>query len=493
MSQNNYKPLQTGFTRVFIIDGRARPDHRPEYMSSLKMGGISQGFGEATKVEIPDPNQYGAFIEVDSLKGSVERASFTLSGRFAATMKSRLLTIAKSGKACDVQLHVGDTTDPTAFNIFSKAIIAESAKATQHSTEDLGALESGESAVVGESSDLSATEYYEVLPMSFASKVDQLVTNGVKGVVILEGGAQTTSELKIFACTAAAGGSPGTPADVLASLDGGNTFKAHDVDGFATTDDCLGIAGVGDYIVVVSNTAAGLGLASIQDFVDGLDPVFAKVTTGFIAAGKPNAISSIGRRAFIVGDAGYVYFTEDPAAGVTVLDAGGATVDKLLAVSALDEDNAIAVGNNGAVIVTTDRYSWTPVQRPVGVTFNLTGCFMKSKIEWWVTCSNGKVYYTVNAGKLWTEKPMPGTVPSKMNGITFGKDSIGYACGIANAKGRLYRSFDGGYSWVTMPESIGSMPTATDFACVAAPKLDANLVFTGGLNAADGVLVMGKA
>jgi photosystem II stability/assembly factor-like uncharacterized protein len=459
----------------------------------LKMGGISQGFGEATKVEIPDPNQYGSFIEVDSLKGTVERASFTLSGRFAATMKSRLLAIAKSGKACDVQLHVGDTTDPTSFNIFSKAIIAEGATATQHSTEDLGALESGENAIVGESADLSAIEYFEVVPLSFASKVNELITNGVKALTILEGGAQVTSELKVFACTAAAGGSPGTPADVLASMDGGATWKAHDVDGFAATDDCLGIAGVGDYIVVVSNTGAGLALASVQDFVDGLDPVFAKVTTGFVAAGKPNAISSVGRRAFIVGDAGYVYYTEDPAAGVTTLDAGSATVDKLLAVSALDEDNAIAVGNNGAVIVTTDRYSWTAVQRPIGVTFNLLGCFMKSKTEWWVTCSNGKVYYTVNAGKTWTDKPMPGTVPTSMKGITFGKATIGYACGLVAGKGRLYRSFDGGYSWVVLPESIGSMPTATDFCCVTAPKLDANLVFTAGLNSADGVLVIGKA
>ncbi len=31
-------PLQSGFSRVFLIDGGARPDHEPEFMSCMRAG-----------------------------------------------------------------------------------------------------------------------------------------------------------------------------------------------------------------------------------------------------------------------------------------------------------------------------------------------------------------------------------------------------------------------------------------------------------------------
>lgn len=490
---NNYKPLQTGFTRVFVIAGRARGDRKPEYYSSLKMGGVSQSYGDTTKIEIPDPNQYGAYLEVDRIRGSQERASFSLSGRFAATLKSRLLEIGRAGLALDVQMHVGDTTDPTSFNTFNKAIICEDALVTQHSTDDLGALESGENAAINESADLTARSYYEVVPLSFSSKNNDIVTNPVTGVCVLDAGLNDASQIKFFAVTNAAGGSPSTPADCLFSLDGGRNFKAHDVDGFTATDNATGVAVVGDYVVVTSNSGGGICYALVQDFIDGIDPLFSKVTTGFVTGRMPNAIFSVGRKAFLVGDYGHVYFMEDPTSGVVVLDSGGATISKLNAVHAMDEDNAIAGGNDGVIIKTTDRYSWDVTgTKPFGAGGHVLGVFMKSKTEWWAVSTTGGVAYTINAGKSWTAKSMPGTAPTKMDAIWFVTDSVGYAAGIVSGKARLYRTFDGGYSWVVLPESIGTMPTATEFYAVVASDLDVNLVVTVGANSTDGVIVVGR-
>jgi hypothetical protein len=42
----SFNPAQTGNSRVFIIEGRARADHRPDYQSSVKAGSPSQGFGD---------------------------------------------------------------------------------------------------------------------------------------------------------------------------------------------------------------------------------------------------------------------------------------------------------------------------------------------------------------------------------------------------------------------------------------------------------------
>jgi hypothetical protein len=494
---NNSKPLQSGYTRVFIIAGRARADHKPEYFSSMKMGGISQSFGDITKIEIPDPNQYGKFIEVDRIRGQMERATFPLSGRFAAAIKSRMLELGRSGCPVDVQLHIGECSDPSAFNVFNKAIIAEDSIITNHSTEDMGALESGEGAVVGESIDISSRDYYEVTPLSFSTKADNILVNKVNDVTIADsascGSCANESDgcSRIFAVTVAAGGSPGTPPDVVYSLDGGATWKAHDIDVLLATEGAESVAGVGDLLVVVSATANALAYAPISDFINGYDPSFVKATTGFIASKTPNSISSAGRKAFIAANGGYIYFTDEPTAGVTILEPGSLTISNLLHIHALDEDNVVAVGNDGVVLRTFDTYNWSLATSPTGVGIHLTSVVMKSKTNWIVTASNGKMYYTLNSGLSWTEKKLPGTAPTKLNRIVFATESVGYVVGVVNSKGRIYRTFDGGYSWVALPEGGGVFPVSTELCCLVACKNDPNMVVAGGVNTADGVIILG--
>ena len=66
---SSFVPAQTGQSRVFLIEGRARPDHRPTYMVQAKAGGVSQSFGDIEKIEVPDPNQYDHFTEVGTIRG----------------------------------------------------------------------------------------------------------------------------------------------------------------------------------------------------------------------------------------------------------------------------------------------------------------------------------------------------------------------------------------------------------------------------------------
>jgi hypothetical protein len=499
MANNNYKPLQTGYTRVFLIAGRARPDHTPEYYSSLKMSGVSQAFGDVTKIEIPDPNNFGKFIEVDRIRGAVERATFSLIGRYAAAIKSRLIELANQGCAADVQLNMGECTDPSNANVFTKKLINEDCLTTNHSTDDLGALESGEAAQINETSEMSATTYYEVLPLSYVARADNVVTTQVNDVVLVDsascGSCATESDgcQLYFAVTEKAGGSAGTMPDILWTPNGGATWYAQDIDTLTTAQDADSVAGVGDYVVAVSGDVIGLNYALIQDFKDGIDAAFTQVTTGFVATKFPKHIFSIGRKAFIVGIGGYVYFTEDPTAGVTVLDAGAATISTLNFVHAFDENHAVAVGNNGVVIFTTNRTSWgVAPTSPVGFGGTLTSVFMKSATEWWVTSLAGGVYYTLNSGKSWTQKTMPGTTPTEMDHIIGAGSSIMYASGIVASHGRIYRSFDGGYSWVVEPKS-GSMPLSDKFLRLACCKYNVNTVVAVGLgdNGTDGVIVTG--
>lgn len=500
---NNYTPFTTAGSRVFIIPGRARPDHVPEYASSLKMSGLTQGQGDITPIEIPDPSSYGKFLKVASIRGQRENATTSLSGRYAMAVKSKIFELSNSGCAIDVQLHIGECTDPSDFDAFSKMIVLEDVTLTSYSTDDLGALGSDENAVVNETVELSSSNVYEILPLSVGTKADSIITNEITDIAIVDSascgscGNESDGTYKIFAVTVAAGGSPGTPPDILHTIDKGMNWYANDINSMLTAQSACGVAGVGDYIVAISAARYGMSYAPISEFDGGVTaPLFTEITTGFTSGKAPAAIWSNGRKAFIVASGGYIYYVDNVVDGVTAVDTGSATVNDLLAVHAYSEDFAVAVGRNGAVVYTRDRYNWTASPSvPVGAAINLTTVWMRDEDEWIVGTSDGRLFHTINAGVSWTQKSLPGTTPAEINKIRFANKTIGYCSAkLATPRGRVYRTFDGGYSWTVIPEKIGTMPLSDKFGALTCAVGDPNFFVTAGLadNGTDGILVIGK-
>src|SRR3990167_7750021 len=335
MANSSSKPLQSANSRVYIIDGRARGDHKPSYESCLRMTGLSQGYGDVERVECPDPYQYGKFIEVATIRGATDRPTTTIEGRYPIDLLSSLLALARKGCTFDVQLHMGDCTDPSVFNDYKKVLVLESAYLTNFGTDDLGALASGDNAVVNENADLSGKDAYELRPLAVGAAAASIVTVEVLDVVICDTiqcgdcGEQSDGCERVYALTTAAGGSPGTPADIVFSIDKGVSWAAHDIDTLATAEVPDELDCIGSYIVVVANATDSIHYALKSEFDGFTDPTWTEIATGIVAAGSPNAIHSTGGHAFIVGDGGYVYETEDPTTGVTVLSAGSVVTDNL--------------------------------------------------------------------------------------------------------------------------------------------------------------------
>jgi len=498
-----FTPAKTANSRVFVIEGRARGDHRPNYESCLRMMGVSQGFGDIERIENPDPYKYDSFEEIGEVRGATERATTSLEGRYAMSLKSTLLELARQGCAVDIQLHLGRCTDPSDFNTFEKALVLEKAALTNFSTDELGALASGDNATVNESADISAKEMYEILPVSFGEKAGTIVTNELVDVTICDtascGDCEEESDgcEKIFAISKAAGGSPSTQADVVFSLDKGVTWYAHDIESLGVAEDPDGIDCLGSYIVVVSNASASLHYALKEEFDGVTDPDFTEVTTGFVVGGEPNAIFSIGSRAYIVGDNGYIYYTEDATAGVTVLDAGTLTSSVLNDVHAISEDFAVAVGNSGVVLYTENGETFALATAPVGVGVNLNCVFVKNESEWWVGTDAGSLFYTLDGGSTWTTKAFPGSGAGEVRDIEFSTDSVAWlAHDTATPAGRILRSYNGGYSWQIAPERAGATLPANDVVnALAVCDEDANFVVGVGLadDASDGYIAVGLA
>jgi hypothetical protein len=482
-----------------MIPWRARLDRRPEYQTAVKMEGLAKGYGDVTVIKAPDHHEYGKFETIGSFRGEEDRVSTTLTGIYAADIASELMALAKVGCPVDVQLHIGACTDPSAYDDFTKAVILEDVLIASYSTDPLGALAPDEKAKVNETVDITAAEFYEVLPLNTMERAGDVVINEVIDVIFCdtiscgECEDQSAGCNKAFALTKAEGGSPGTPADVVFTLDGAATFLAHDIDTLLSNEEPDAIACVGTYIVVVSNDTCSLHYVLRSQFDGHTDPAFTEIGTGFV--GCPNDIWSVGAMAFVVGDRGYIYECTDPTAGVTVLDAGVAVVDALLAVHAMSDRVAVAVGNNGAVVYTLDGIMWqATATRPVGVGINLLCVWVRGEREWLVGSSGGRLYYTFDQGVTWHEKTFPGSGAGAVQDICFSTDSVGYLSHTLSGKGRVLRTYNGGYSWVFLPEASGIIPAADRFTALAACIYDPNVVLAVGLadNAVDGIIVVGE-
>ncbi len=473
----------------------------------MKAGSVSQSQGDVEKIEIPSDVEVGAFTEVASIRGQADRPTMTLTGLYAADLKSELLRLAKKRCAVDVHINIGQCTDPSDHNKYTKKVIIEDVSLTSYGTDELGALSGDENAKVNETADISGREVYEIIPVKWGERAGDVITTELIDAVICDtpscGDCQTESGgcSKFFAITVAAGGSPGTPPDLVYSLDSGTTWYADDIDTLATAEAPDQLACFGSYIIVVSEAAQNLHYNLLSLF-DGTTPDadWTAIATGFrtdVGTG-PTCISSApsGRIAFIAGSGGFIYKMTDPTAGVTLLDAGVANpLGVYNDIDAWSDEFAVAVGAAGIVAKTENGDVWAAVTGPVGIAVDLTCVVVKSKTEWFVGGNDGNLYYTLDAGVTWATKAFLGSGAGSVEALSIANDSIMYMAHTTAAPlGRILRSIDGGYDWVVCPEGLGSLPANDKINAIASCKHNPDMVFGVGLadDASDGFIVVGS-
>ena len=492
-----YKITQSAYSRVFVIDGAARPDHAPEYMSCMRAGGVDQSFGTVENIECPSPLHYGQFEVVGNLKGAAGRATVDLVGRYARDLESTMLAIARRGCAVDAHVHIGACTDPSEFDTFNKALIFEDALIESWGTGDLGALSSDENSSVEETATISAARMYEVLPLNMTERAQAIVTNEVLDVVIcdtLSCGDECEDESDgcqhIYAIMLEAGGSPALEAAIVHTIDKGATWYSDDIDSLGATAPSA-LACLGDYVVVVSNAdvAAHYALKSEIDTI-GYDETWARIATGFV--GAPNDCWKVGGVLFIVGDGGYVYTTEDITGGVTAVDAASATLQDLYCVHALTEDLAVAAGEAGAIIYTEDQVSWQiTTTSPVAHPTQINAVWIHSENVWLIGDSDGIVWYTLNQGTTWTQLADYGAA---IHDIAFSTQNVGFVAYATATNGHIRRSYNGFNSSIVLPEGTGVIPSNYRINAIAACIEDPNFVVGVGLadDETDGYIVTGS-
>lgn len=474
--------------RVWAVEGGVHPLHAPIYLSLGKVSkDPTRKTGEAKRVAAPDPNNFDNDIQIGTVPGATERATLSISNRYTV-QKSLLLDWANKNCRVDIFVLSGKCGNPQDFSEGGeKWTYFPDGQISSHAFEKFGAFDKSENDASNDMVDMTAETYFEYLYMrqdvvGNADTVREIYSVDTWGGDNCEECPDPTKHVLMTMKGASA--TPGTQPTLLYSDDAGETFSQQTINTLFSNEDIVGSAIIGGDLVLISQTSNSIHYTNIELLYDGTN-VWAENDQGFVAGGSPRAIWSVDvRHTWIVGNGGYVYFAKSHKTAVEVQDAGVATSQNLLAVHAFDTENVLAVGNSNAVLHTSNGgLTWETVTGPaVGV--NLGSCWMWSENTWFIgegPGGTGKLWLTVNSGKTWTQKSLPGTY-LRFYKIEFVGEAEGYILAETGGTGVVLRTKTGGYEWSTLPDGRRAVAQNNAYLTdIAVCKRYSNTVFATGL------------
>lgn len=497
--------------RNFIQFGGAGPTNLTRYAGQnaqyMAIDGVSIAeTGGIDPVWVPDPRRIGAFrLVAKSLTAPDLPTATLLMKEKHGPIPRQLFKIGCAFNMYEATGTCGDLSDfLTGWSDY--VLIYSGAQVTD---KDLGTRSSWDADdPVEDSLSLILSQVYPVGSMAFgegaSTMVDKEIADAVYGSVESCGDCSPTDagDQRIYAITKSSGaGSPGLQSEVIYSVDGGNTWNQMNINGIGATEDAIGIDVVGTNLVVIGSGAYYYAAINQQTGVPG---TFTKVTNGFVATKDPTDIFVAGpREVYFSGKGGYIYTSTDITSGVTVSNAGAATNQDLNRVHGLD-DTIVCVGNQGQVIKTVNRgITWAATTTlPCGLPEGLTAVAVKANSVIWVGSGLGRIYYTLNGGTTWTERPFSGSGAGQVKDLIFPTAEVGFfSHSTATPSARVFATWNGGADWTNAAPRVLNMLTFTYANRLAAPvssdpAVAANNLVVGGLLSAvggDGILIVGAA
>lgn len=507
--------------RNYLQLGAARPGNVVQYAGQgtqyLVIEGVTKPIlGGITPIRVPDPHRTGAYRNVARSRSAPDFPSATL----RLMEKHGSLPFQLGDLTCPFNLYevTGRCTDLSDFLrgwddyvlVYSLVEVTEASPGDRTAFEDDEAIEDELSITIG--------DIYPVGKLGFGEQagtlVDREVADIVYGSKLQCGNCGPTDDGTnwIYAITKSSGsGSPGLPAELIYSTDGGQTWNETGITGIGATEDPIGIDIVGQYLVVLSRTASsattgGYYYAAINTYT-GVPGAFTKVTTGFVANRQPNDLYVAGpNEVYFAADGGYIYKATDITSGVTVNNAGSATTSNLIRIDGIDHV-IVAAGAASTVIRSINRGStWTTTaDNPSDIPLTIQALEVIDEYRYWVgTTSSGRLFYTLSGGETWATKEFAGSGAGGVMDIVFATDEVGYFSYASNdPTATLFATWNGGQDFIassdTAQKRMLNWPTfdrANRLAVPAVgPTVSSNNIAVGGLggNGTDGAIFLGIA
>lgn len=479
-------PARNDFSRLFIFQDGIFKNTAAEYLSCVGMDGLSQDRGDVTPVECPSPYEYGAFVEVGQIPGELSRMTTTVTGQMSQFEIDIFYDLFIRNCPFDLHLHMGTCQSPDAFNQFDKALVFENVLASSFSTDPLVALASGDRAVITTSMDISIGKFYTVLNPTYTSAATTLLTNNP--IVATS----VCDQRSCGECNDPSNGcekiiSVTDDGYIVWSRDGGSNWAKFQIsDGAGTPAHPAAVVDAvcynSSYVVVESNGDVWLG--SLAKIFNAESPIFTKVDSG--AAGTLAKVDASRDYAVMVGSAGTIILLTGTQTFTLV--GTGVTANALTDVHIGPDGTIVVGGASGTVLYSEDGVLWYTSQTAPSAN-GIGAVVAKSDRNWLAGDSAGGLYATNDAGRSWTAISYELGASDAIKDIELATTHVVYLV----AGEALYRSLDGGASWIAEPNSQLTFPANGGVNAVATCTFNPNFVMVGGESSGGaGLLVLGQ-
>lgn len=462
--------------RAFIFESRGKKCcEKPIYVPCLAVDSLDQSAGDVTRLECPDPFNYGKYIEVDTIPGEIERMTTTLTTRMSRTDLSLFRSLFTRGCSFDLHLHFGLCSRPNAFNEYDKAIVFENVQVTSYGTDPIIALTSGDRAEINETVDISIGNMYEIVPLTYAERDDAGFT--AFGEVIDA----------LYLDYATCGGECGDPSDgcqQMFVITAAGTVR-YTEDGTITwtnTTQPLGVAtttGI-DYLdgqLWAYNSTGEIRYIKAEALKDGSTPC---VVTGLPTLGVDQ--DSGLTYGLVVGTDGFVGYVTSPSQGFE--ETFTLTTEDFVEVN-FTRDCALLGGTNGTLFFTSDGLSFEEITTPTELAaVTISAVLIKDGDNWLIGGENGQLWCTDNHGDTWTRVTLPCDLTV---GIVDIESCDGRIIWLVESDNTLWKSTDYGCTWVLQPESGRAYPVTDAINGVTPCCDDLNQVTTWGASFVHGM------
>lgn len=486
-------PVLRGDVRLFFLEGGAGPEANVTYEGSAKVTRPTQSFGDITNQYEPSPYRRRQYRVIAKTHGAETPPEMPITNIYKMAL-SKWLRLGKQKCDHDLQAHMGACEVPTNYNGgYDKILILEKGSIRSWGLDgDLSSLTPDDEGISNEEVPFVGELLYEhtrftnFARIGSATFVRPLVDGVIADNVSCGGdcGTPSTGCEHIAWLSSATVGSPGAAPTVYYTADGGSTIGSSVVASLASSENAEAIAWDGTYVFVVSSADEGIHYTAHADLEAGT-ATWTQITTGIVAAHGPKAVYVAGPSdIFIAGLGGYIYKSTNIVDGVTVLESGSATTEDLNSIHGIDDLHVVAVGDNNAVVYTSDGQTFSSLTGPAAAV-DLLKVWMVTADIFWVAAADGNLYYTKNRGTTWSTRNFSGSGSGTTQSIVFVTRSIGFMSHTTAANvGRLFKTIDGGRTWQILPERVGGATVPSHRSAVAILPCDQNTFFTAGSDSA---------
>lgn len=460
-------PTFNTYGRVFVA---TKPIDGFKYYNSMMVGAIDKAM--PTIEAVYTFNSRGRVSKIAEIVDSPREVTTTLSGILPLKSRSNLEKLFNR-KVINIQVHFGTCANPSDFNNFESLIVLTDVDLTSYALTDVSAINPTK-AVVQESANIVANGYYRILNLSYINSLTQSTIFGldyINSPSCKEINDNGEGWITIY---------QSTNVKFKYTFDNGLTWQINSTDLTAhqTTANKAAMKSVKDKVfwAIVNSSTLKLYVVSLDNIISNSTVVESEILS------KSNAnirdMSATSKYLWCCGESnGLSLLTKTDLSNnsTEVIDDGDFHIAPATALDVYDDNFIVIVyGDSPTYVVYQDNDVYVG-----GISFGdgakLTDIKVLTKSHWVVSGDKG-IYVTYDGGNTW-KKSFVLTSDTKLN---FYDEITGYAMSGNN----IYRTVDGGVSWVSVQSSLFSTPITVEIS-----PIDCNNIFF----ASSGLLINGYA